>query len=45
MSIDYFNREEPRLLKSIYSITVEKESFVDACYEMIIKLNDTKNKL
>ena len=42
MSITYFNDHEARHLTPVRNITVEAESFIDACYEMIIKLNEQK---
>jgi hypothetical protein len=37
MSIDYYNEDEGKLLNPVHNIKVKAESFVDACYEMIIK--------
>lgn len=42
MTISYYDTEETKLLKPVHSITVEKESFIDACYEIIVKLNESK---
>ena len=42
MSINYYNEEETRLLVPIHTIKVKAESFVDACYEMIVKLHELK---
>ena len=41
MTVSYYNKEEAKVLVPVHSITVEKESFVDACYEMIVKLNES----
>ncbi len=40
MSINYYDEDEGKLLNPVHNIKVEAESFVDACVEMIIKLNE-----
>ena len=40
MSITYFNNHEARHLTPVHNITVKAESFIDACYSMIVKLNE-----
>ena len=42
MNINYYNEEEASLLAPIHNIKVKAESFIDACYEMIIKLHEQK---
>jgi len=42
MNINYYDEEEARLLAPIHNIKVKAESFIDACYEMIIKLHEQK---
>lgn len=42
MSITYFNDHEARHLTPVHNIEVKAESFIDACVEMIIKLNELK---
>lgn len=42
MRINYYNEDEARPLAPIHNITVKAESFIDACYEMIITLNELK---
>lgn len=42
MSISYYDEKEARPLAPIHSIKVETDTFVDACYEMIIKLHEQK---
>lgn len=42
MSITYFNDHEARRLTPVRNITVEAESFIDACYELILKLHELK---
>ena len=42
MNINYYNEEEARPLAPVHNIKVENESFIDACYEMIIRLNEEK---
>ena len=40
MNIDYYDEEEARPLAPVHNIKVEAESFIDACYEMILKLHE-----
>ena len=42
MSITYFNDHEARHLTPVHNITVEAESFIDACVEMVLKLHELK---
>ena len=42
MSINYYNEAESRPLAPIHNIKVKAESFIDACYEMIVKLHKLK---
>lgn len=42
MSINYYDEKEVRPLAPVHNIKVKTESFIDACYEMIIKLNELK---
>lgn len=42
MNINYYNEEEASLLAPIHNIKVKAESFIDACYEMILKLHEQK---
>lgn len=42
MNINYYNEEEVRLLAPIHNIKVKAESFIDACVEMILKMNEQK---
>ena len=42
MSIDYFEDEDTMLLTPIHNITIKAETFVDACYEMIVKVHELK---
>lgn len=39
MDINYYNEEEARPLAPVHTIRVEAESFIDACYEIAIKLH------
>jgi len=39
MSISYYNEEEARPLAPVHNVIVEADTFVDACYELILKLN------
>ena len=39
MSVCYYDEEEGKLLNPVHDITTEADNFVDACYEMIIRLN------
>lgn len=40
MSINYYNEAEAQPLAPIHNIEVKAESFIDACYEMIVKLHE-----
>lgn len=40
MNISYYNEDEGKLLKPVHEISTEAENFIDACYEMIIKLKE-----
>jgi len=42
MSIDYFEDEDAMLLTPMHNITTKAETFIDACYELILKLNELK---
>lgn len=42
MDINYYSEEEARLIAPVHNIKVEADTFVDACYEMIIKLHEQK---
>lgn len=44
MNITYFDYdvEDERRLVPMHSINVKEESFIDACYEMILKLHEEK---
>lgn len=42
MSITYFNDHKARPLAPVHNIKVKAESFIDACYEIIITLNELK---
>lgn len=42
MSIDYFEDEDAMLLTPMHNITTKAETFIDACYELILKLHDLK---
>ena len=42
MSINYYNEEEARPLAPVHTIMVKAESFIDACYELILKLHELK---
>ena len=39
MSISYFNNHEARHLTPVSTIMVKADSFIDACYELILKLH------
>ena len=39
LSIDYYDEDEGKLLHPVHNIKVEAETFVGACYEMIILLH------
>lgn len=40
MSVNYYNEDEARPLAPIHNITVKTESFIEACYEIVIKLKN-----
>ncbi len=40
MSINYVNDYEAKRLTPLQTITVKAENFIDACYELILKLHD-----
>lgn len=40
MLINYYNEDEARPLAPVHNIKIKAESFIDACYEMIITLNE-----
>lgn len=42
MSVNYYNEDEARPLAPIHNIIVKAESFIEACYELIIKLKELK---
>ena len=42
MQINYYNENEARPLAPVHNIKIKAESFIDACYEMIITLNELK---
>lgn len=42
MNINYYDETDGGLLAPIHNIKVKAESFIDACYEMILKLNEQK---
>ena len=42
MSINYYNEDEAGPLAPIHNIKVKAESFIDACYELILKLKEQK---
>ena len=42
MQINYYNEDEARPLAPVHNIKVKAESFIDACYEIIITLNELK---
>lgn len=42
MNINYYDEAAGSLLVPIHNIKVKAESFIDACYEMILKLNEQK---
>lgn len=42
MSINYYNENEAKPLAPVHNIKIKAESFIDACYEMIITLNELK---
>ena len=40
MSINYYNEDEARPLAPVHNIKIKAESFIDACYSMIVKLKE-----
>ena len=42
MNVCYYDEDEGELLNPVHDITTEAETFIDACYEMIIKLHEQK---
>lgn len=40
MSIDYYDKDEGKLLNPVHNIEVKAENFIDACYEIIIKYKE-----
>ena len=42
MSVNYYNEDEARPLAPIHNIIVKAESFIEACYELIIKFKELK---
>lgn len=42
MDINYYDEKEARPLAPVHNIKVKADTFVDACYEMILKLNELK---
>lgn len=40
MHINYYDEIEGKTLTPVQTVTVEAESFIDACYEIIIKLDE-----
>ena len=42
MNVCYYDKNEGKVLTPVHEIKVEAESFVDACYELILKLNEMK---
>ena len=42
MQINYYNEDEARPLAPVHNIKIKAESFIDACYEIIITLNELK---
>ena len=42
MSINYYNEDEAKPLAPVHNIKVKAESFIDACYELILKLKEQK---
>ena len=42
MSICYYDDEEGELLNPVHDIRVKAESFIDACYELILKCHEQK---
>ena len=42
MNINYYDKEEGNLLSPVRNINVKAESFIDAVFEMILKLHEQK---
>ena len=42
MNVCYYGKNKRKVLTPIHEIKVEAESFVDTCYELILKLNEMK---
>jgi hypothetical protein len=42
MNVCYYDEEDGKLLHPVHDITAKEDNFVDACYEMVIKLNEQK---
>lgn len=42
MNVNYYNEEEARPLAPVHNIEAKADTFVDACYEIILKLNELK---
>lgn len=44
MNIDYYDNEEAELLSlaAVHNIKIKAETFIDACYEMILKLKENE---
>lgn len=40
MNVSYYDEKEARPLAPIHNIKVEADTFVDACYELLLKLNE-----
>ena len=40
MCINYYDEEEARLLAPVHNIKAKAESFIDACYELIVKYHE-----
>lgn len=42
MNINYYDEEEGNLLHPVHEIKVKADDFIDACYELILKLHKRK---
>ena len=42
MDINYYDEKEARPLAPVYNIKIKTDNFIDAIYEMILKLNELK---
>lgn len=42
MNINYYDKEVGGVLAPIHTINIEAENFIDACYELILKLHEQK---